>query len=335
MPRGGNKNLIAPAIPILLIALTVVLAVIPLGKEGPSVAFVVKKGTRMTAIAHALKREDHVISEYLFLSCSVLLYGGKVVAGEYGLSKDMSTLDIARKMAHGERKVYTLKIIEGYNIYNISEAIDKAGIMDSQAFLQLARSRDFLGRLGIGADSLEGYLFPDTYFFSKETEVDEFLGKIVQRTFNFFETEDIKRRMEDLHMNMLQVLCLASIVEKEAKLEQEKKIISAVFHNRLSRGMSLDADPTVIYGLARFSRDLKKADLSAETPYNTYRLKGLPKGPICSPSRSSIVAALYPEPTDLLYFVSRNDGSHVFSRTMGEHNHFVTVYQKHKNRKQR
>jgi len=246
----------------------------------------------------------------------------------------MSTFRIAKKMAHGERKVYTLKIVEGYNLFTISDAIEKAGIMDGKTFLQLAHTPKFLESLDIPSDSLEGYLAPDTYFFSKETEVDEFLEKIVQRTFKFFEKEDVKKRMRELNMDMFQVLSFASIIEKEAKLEKEKSVISAVFHNRLRLGMTLDADPTVIYGRESFNRNLKKADLSAETPYNTYRLKGLPKGPICSPSKSSIMAALYPEHTDILYFVSRNDGSHVFSRTVQEQNRFVALYQKNRSRKQ-
>ena len=230
--------------------------------------------------------------------------------------------------------MYTLKIVEGYNLYTISEAIQKAGIMDGQAFLLLSHHEQYLKALAIPSDSLEGYLAPDTYFFSKETEVDEFLEKIVRRTFKFFEKEDIKKRMQELGINTFQTLALASIIEKEAKLEKEKGLISAVFHNRLRTGMTLDADPTVIYGLGSFNRDLTRADLSADTPYNTYRLKGLPKGPICSPSRSSIMAALYPEQSDMLYFVSRNDGSHVFSKSIETHHRFVAMYQKNKSRKQ-
>ncbi len=334
MRKAGHRTLIVLTCLILLAALPVVAAVVPIGKEGAARPFIVKKGTRLWAIAHDLKGDNRVFSEYLFLACSLLLHGGRVVAGEYELSDGMSTYGIAGKMARGERKLYTLKIVEGYNLYTIGDVIEKAGIMDSAAFLRLAHNREFLERLGIGADSLEGYLFPDTYFFSKETGADEFLEKIAQRTGSFFERDDIRKRMGELHMDMYQVLCLASIIEKEAKLEKEKKTISAVFHNRLARGMSLDADPTVIYGLASFNRDLKKADLAADTPYNTYRLKGLPKGPICSPSKSSIMAALYPEASDMLYFVSKNDGSHVFSKTIQEHNRFVAYYQKHKSRKQ-
>ncbi len=334
MPKGSNKPLIALTILIFAIAFPFLCATVPRGSDAAPGSFVVKRGTKIGAIAHALKKKDLIFSEYLFLFCSLVVYNGRIVAGEYELSPNMSTFRIANKMARGERKVYTLKIVEGYNLYTIGEAIEKAGIMDAETFLQLAHTPAFLKSLGIASDSLEGYLAPDTYFFSKETGVDEFLEKIVQRTFRFFQKEDMKKRMHELNMDMFQVLSFASIIEKEARLEKEKPIISAVFHNRLRLGMTLDADPTVIYGRESFNRDLNKADLSAETPYNTYRMKGLPKGPICSPSKSSIVAALYPGQNTALYFVSRNDGSHVFSGTVQEHNHFVALYQKNRSRKQ-
>ncbi len=334
MPRGRNKPLVALTILIFVSALLFVCATVPAGSDSTPGSFVVKKGTRIGAIAHALKKRDFVLSEYLFLFCSAVVYNGKIVAGEYQLSPDMSTFRIAKRMARGERKVYTLRIVEGYNLYTIGEAIERSGIMDAKTFLQLARSAEFLQSLGIPSDSLEGYLAPDTYFFSKETGVDEFLEKIVQRTFKFFDKQDVQTMMRGLNMDVFQVLSLASIIEKEARLEKEKPIISAVFHNRLRLGMTLDADPTVIYGRESFNRSLNKTDLSTETPYNTYRLKGLPKGPICTPSKSSIMAALCPEQTDFLYFVSRNDGSHVFSRTMQEQNRFVALYQRNRSRKQ-
>jgi len=333
MPRGRHRDFALFAILILLLMVSFLVVRVPMGRDRTLTSFVVKKGTRTTTVALLLKRDHRVRSEYFFLLCSLLLHRGRVVAGEYELSESMSILDIARKMADGDRKVYTLRIVEGYNVYTISEVIERAGIMDAGAFLRLAGNADFLKRLAIPSDSLEGYLAPETYFYSKEIDVDEFLGKIVQRTLRFFDKEDIRLRMQELGMNAFQVISLASIIEKEAKLEGEKGIISAVFHNRLRMGMSLDADPTVIYGCGGFNRDLTKADLAARTPYNTYHLKGLPKGPICSPSRSSIVAALYPEESDVLYFVSRNDGSHVFSRTMEEQNHFVAIYQRKKGRK--
>jgi UPF0755 protein len=314
MLRRTNRGF-AILIVAALLLLPFVFASMPRGSDSNRSSFIVKRGTKVESIANALESDGYITSRFLFLISSYVLHKGRVMAGEYELSKDMSPIQIARKMANGERKVYTLKIVEGQNMFTIADVIEKAGIMDGRSFLDLAREPEFLSRVGIPADSLEGYLAPDTYFFSKETDVDEFLEKIVQRTFKFFQKEDIKNRMQEVGMTSFEVLSLASIIEKEARLETEKTLISAVFHNRLRVGMSLDADPTVIYGAGSFNRDLKKADLMAETPYNTYRFKGLPKGPICNPSKGSIMAALYPDESDALYFVSKNDGSHVFSRT--------------------
>jgi UPF0755 protein len=334
MPRGRRNGLFALVIVLFLAALLVTIASIPRKSDHTVISLVVKRGTKIGATASLLKDRDLIRSQYVFVLCALLLHKGHVIAGEYELSKSMSIIEIARKMARGEKKVYTLCVVEGYNLFTVRDVIEKAGIMDGRAFLRLAREPEFLARLSIPSDSLEGYLFPDTYFFSRETDVDEFLKKIVQRTFKFLERDDLRLQMEKLGMNIFDVLSLASIIEKEARQEQEKPLISAVFHNRLRLGMTLDADPTVIYGMASFGRDLTKSDLLTDTPYNTYRQKGLPKGPICNPSKTSITAALFPEKTDVLYFVSMNNGSHVFSRTMEEHNRYVSIYQRHKGGKQ-
>ena len=334
MPRGTHRRLFAFAVLILLIVLPFFLAALP-GRTGQQTTdgFIVKRGTNIGTIAQSLKDDGFVSSKYLFLFVSFLAHKGRVVAGEYELSRSMSIFQIARKMALGQRKIYVLKIVEGYNLYTIADAVQRSGIMEAQAFLELARKPDLLGRLAIPSDSLEGYLCPDTYFYSREVDVDEFLEGIVSRTFKLFEKQDVRQRMGELNMNLFQTLSLASIIEKEAKGEDEKKLVSAVFHNRLRIGMSLDADPTVIYGRESFDRRLTKTDLATPTAYNTYHLKGLPKGPICSPSKSSIMAALYPARSDALYFVSRNDGTHVFSKTIAEHSHFVMKYQRSKGRK--
>lgn len=333
MPKGTHKRYFALALLIILFTLPLILSAIPNGSDRTPRSFVVKKGTKLEMIGRSLKEADFVRSKYLFLLAALLVHKGKVVAGEYELAKTMSILDIVRKMAAGERKMYTLRIVEGYNLFTIGDAVQKAGILDASSFLRLARNPELLKRLHIPSDSLEGYLAPDTYFYSREVDLDEFLERIAARTFKLFEREDVQQRMREMSMDTLQTLSFASIVEKEAKLEEEKKLISAVFHNRLRIGMSLDADPTVIYGRGHFNGSITKIDLATPTPYNTYHLKGLPKGPICSPSKSSIMAALYPAQNDALYFVSRNDGSHVFSRTMEEHNRFVAKYQRSKGRK--
>jgi UPF0755 protein len=333
MPRGRLSIATAFLAAASFGALLFITAIVPRDTDRTLVSVVVKRGTRISAVAGMLKAENLIRSAYLFMGCALLLHRGRIVAGEYELSGSMSIPEIVRKMAHGERKIYTLRIVEGNSIYAVSKAVETSGIMTEEAFLHLAKDPAFTAKASIPSDSVEGYLFPDTYFFSKETDAEEFFDRIIQRTFKFFEQNDLRLQMRKLHMSVFEVLCLSSIIEKEAKLEQEKPLISSVFHNRLRAGMTLDADPTVTYGRAGSTRDITKADLQAETPYNTYRLKGLPKGPICSPSKSSIMAALYPAKTDALYFVSRNDGSHVFSRTMEEHSRYVMMYQRHKNRK--
>lgn len=321
------------AVILVVLVQAAIFGSLPKGGDPGEKSVIVKKGTTTWALATSLKNEGLISSATLFRVSSLLLHKGRIVAGEYVLNSNMSIFGIARKMALGQRKIYTLKIVEGYNLHDVALDMEKNGLMGRREFLSLARDRNVLRRMGITGESLEGYLAPDTYFYSKETDIEGFLGPIIQRTLKFFEKEDVRKRMAELSLSREEVICFASIIEKEARLEEEKSLISAVFHNRLKAGMSLDADPTVIYGRQSFDRELRKIDLTTYTPYNTYLFKGLPKGPICNPGRSSLLAVLYPAKSDAIYFVSRNDGTHVFSRTIDEHNHYVMVYQKHRSRK--
>ena len=320
------------AIFLFIVTQTLIFASIPREFDGEQVNIIVKSGTGLWDIADKLKSDRLIYSSSLFVLCS-LPYRGRLIAGEYSLRKDMSIINIVQKMGRGERNIYALKIIEGHNLFNIAESSGKSAIIGSEDFLQLANDHRFLQRLGITGDSLEGYLAPDTYYYSKEVGADTFIETIVRKTFKNFEKEDIKKRMEAFNFDIHKTLTLASIIEREAKFKEEKPLISAVFHNRLKRGMPLDADPTVIYGTRAFNEPIKKTDLTTYTPYNTYTFTGLPKGPICNPDKNSIVAALYPASVDYLYFVSKNDGTHVFSKDMDEHNRFVAQYQRSKNAK--
>lgn len=332
MPRNKNKNIIIIIIFLFVLTQTLIFASIPQENNKEHVNVIVKSGTGLWDIAEKLKSEGLIYSSTLFVFCT-LPYRGRLIAGEYALQKGMSVLDIAQKLGRGERNIYALQIIEGHNVYNVAESAEISGIMSKDDFLLLAKDHRFLQKLGINGDSLEGYLAPDTYYFSKEAGGDVFIEKIVKKTFKNFEKEDIKKRMAELNFDIHKTLTLASIIEREAKLKAEKPIISAVFHNRLKLGMSLDADPTVVYGTGIFKRPIKKTDLTTYTPYNTYTFVGLPKGPICNPDKNSIIAALHPAPVDYLYFVSKNDGTHVFSRDMEEHNRYVALYQRNKSAK--
>ncbi len=332
MLRSRDKRIVVIAILILLVTQSLIFASIPRGGSHEQANFLVRNGTGLVTIAEKLKDEGFINSSYLFLACS-LLYRGKLIAGEYALKRDMSILEILGKMARGERNIYVLRILEGHNLFNVADTMARAQVMEAERFLALAREKTILTNLGIEADSLEGYLAPDTYYYSKEIEIDKLLEKIAQRTLKIFAAEDIRKRMAELSLDVHKVLTLASMIEKEAKMKDEKPLISAVFHNRLKKGMPLDCDPTVIYGTRMFDSPIRKSDLVTYTPYNTYTFRGLPKGPICNPDKASIVAALYPAPVDHLFFVSRNDGTHVFSRDMGEHNRSVALYQRAKSKK--
>jgi len=332
MQKKGYKLIILISLIFFLSTQALIFASIPRGFENEKINVVIKSGMGLKDISQLLKNQGLIESKYLFLFIS-LLYGGKLIAGEYELNKNMSTINIIKKMVNGERNIYIIKIIEGYNIYNVADIFERAGLIKVNEFIEMARNENFLKRLGISGDSLEGYLSPDTYFYSKEIEIDKFIELIVRKTLSIFEKEDIKKRMKELNFDMHMVLTLASMIEKEAKVKEEKPLISAVFHNRLKKDMPFDCDPTVIYGSGRFNLPITKKDLMEYTPYNTYRFKGLPKGPICSPDVTSIKAALYPAHVTYLYFVSKNDGTHVFSEDIRTHNNYVLMYQRAKNKK--
>jgi UPF0755 protein len=198
---------------------------------------------------------------------------------------------------------------------------------DGEAFLAFATDPQAAKRYKIPADTLEGYLFPDTYLIPRRI-TPEPLVQLMLRRFHDRLTPEIKRAAKQNGMTLHQIVILASIIEKETGNVAERRRISGVFHNRLKRGMRLQSDPTVIYGIPDFNGNLTREHLNTKTPYNTYAIDGLPKGPIANPGIASIRAAAFPEETDDLYFVSKNDGTHVFSSTLREHNRAVRRYQK-------
>jgi UPF0755 protein len=209
----------------------------------------------------------------------------------------------------------------------IADLVSQQGLTDRAEFLQLAKDRTFVTSLGIKAETLEGYLYPDTYKFPRPIKAREVLLVMVERLRQMV-GPDLHDRMHELKMTMHEVLTLASIIEKETGSGGERSEISAVFHNRLKKHIPLQSDPTVIYGLPEFDGNLHKKDLSSPSPYNTYRVQGLPPGPIANPGILAIRATLYPSDSRSLYFVSRNDGTHQFSGTLIEHNQAVEKYQK-------
>jgi UPF0755 protein len=248
-----------------------------------------------------------------------------IKAGYYNLSESMTPLQIFDRLIEGRTIQYTITIPEGYELRKIRKQFLKTDLMDDESW-ELVYDKEFLQDLEVDAPSLEGYLYPDTYNFSKGTKPETVFKRMVQRMKENFD-EPLRKRSEELGMSENEVLTLASIIEREAIYDTERPKISAVYHNRLKKNMRLQADPTVLYGVKNRWKRIRYRDLKRETPYNTYRFKGLPPGPIASPGIKSIRAALYPSDDDYLYFVAKNDGWHYFSKSNAEHSKAVVQYQ--------
>ena len=318
--------LIATAALALLIHFYIMLFVPP-SRERVWKEIQVTPGMSFKAISATLERDGIIRSRrYFEVLGRVQGVTRKVRTGYYGLSADMSMWKVLEILRSGRIIEYQVVVPEGYNLYQIGYAL--AGtplISDPQQFISLATNKEFTHSLGIDADRLEGYLFPDTYYLPKGITIEEIAKRMVQRYREVF-VDSYRHRAEELGFTEHQIITLAAIVEKEAKVPTERKLIAAVYHNRLKRGMKLQADPTAVYGKKAWITNVTKQDLQRRTPYNTYLYKGLPPGPIANPGQGAILAALYPENVDYLFFVAQGDGSHFFSTDYGSHTKAVQRY---------
>ncbi len=279
-------------------------------------------------MAALLKNEQLIRSRSAFLLLGkTRAIDRKIRPGEYELDASMSPQDILTKLLAGRVVLHPVTIPEGYSLTQIAEVLAAQQVTDTKEFTKLVRDRAFISTLGIEADSLEGYLFPETYSFAKGTKAREVIRAMVDGLHRVWGAE-LQEQAARMKMSLHQVLTLASVIEKETGAKDERELIAAVFHNRLRKKIPLQSDPTVIYGLPAFDGNIHKRDLSVMSPYNTYRVQGLPPGPIASPGAHSLRAALFPAQASYLYFVSRNDGTHQFSSTLAEHNQAVEKYQK-------
>lgn len=251
----------------------------------------------------------------------------KIRPGEYDLHTAMRPAEILGTLVSGRVIQYSVTIQEGLTARQVARVLGATGIVKEADVARLVSDPAFIKSLGIEAKTLEGYLFPDTYYFPKRTKAEDVVKAMVNHLRQVY-TPEMHVRSAALKMTETQVLTLASIIEKETGQDAERPLISAVFHNRLRKGLLLQSDPTVIYGIPDFNGNLTRADLAKRTPFNTYTNAGLPPGPIANPGARSIMAALNPAPVNYLFFVSKNDGTHQFSATLGEHNRAVDHYQK-------
>ncbi len=285
-------------------------------------------GTSSSKMANALAEKGVIAHPWLFLAARVVRRGQKLQAGEYQFTKAASALDVFGRIARGDIYYMELLVPEGYNMFDVADAVAKLGTMSTESFLAAARDPSLIKDLDPKATSLEGYLFPNTYRVYRKTTAHEICRMM---------TNEFRARWKSLAqtqnapMTIHDAVTLASLVEREARLGQEQPLVASVFQNRLRMGMKMGCDPTVVYAAlleGRYRGTIYQSDLASENPYNTYVHEGLPPGPIANPGVGSIVAALTPQTTPFLYFVAKADGSggHTFSETLVQHEAAVAHY---------
>jgi UPF0755 protein len=295
------------------------------------VTFEVKAGETAKDIARNLKDQGLIRADWAFVLGYRLFYSGQSLkAGEYTIQLPTSAKNILFILTEGKVKLYPITIPEGLTRKETAQHLESSLSIAREEFLRVSDNTSLISDLDAEARNLEGYLFPETYSFPKNPDA-EMIGAAMITQFRRVFGETWIKRASEIGMTIREVVTLASLIEKETSLPEERKLISGVFHNRLRIGMKLDCDPTIIYALKEeggFEGRLRTMDLKLDTPYNTYLYSGLPPGPIANPGRGSLEAALYPAEVDYLYFVSRNDGSHHFSRSFREHQNAVNKYQR-------
>jgi UPF0755 protein len=251
----------------------------------------------------------------------------RIRAGEYLLQTSMSPQDILDTLVQGKGVLRKVVVPEGSTAFDIARILQERGLVSEDGFLDQVSDPALAEALGVKGPTLEGYLFPETYHFSRGISARGIIKKMVSQ-FRATFTPEWTNRAQTMGFTVHEAVTLASIVEKETADPLERPVIACVFLNRLKRGIKLESDPTVIYGMEGFDGNLTREDLETPTAYNTYRFAGLPPGPIANPGRAAIEAVLYPSQEPYLYFVSKNNGSHHFSTTLAEHNAMVELYQR-------
>jgi UPF0755 protein len=290
----------------------------------------IQRGTPLIMIAKQLSQAGVIKTPFIFAGYARIRgLDKKIKAGEYEFKSGFSSLEVLHKLAAGECKLYKITLIEGWTTEQMADYLAQQtfaipGFRD--IFVFASHNPFFLRPIGINAGSAEGFLFPSTYFIERPRGAES----VIKRLYDEFQkiwTPEFEARAHELGMDRDKIVTLASIIEKETGAENERPVIASVFYNRLKINMPLQSDPTTIYGLKDFDGNLRRADLSNPHPYNTYVHRGLPPGPIANPGLASIKAALWPAETDYFFFVSRNDGTHEFSRTLADHNRSVREFQ--------
>jgi UPF0755 protein len=295
-----------------------------------TVTVTIPRGTSVRGIAKILAEKNVIHHDVRFLLlASFSGYSSRLQAGEFLLQTGRKPGEVLKDLASARSIEYAITIPEGLRAAEIAEIFAEDGWCDPKKFIKLVYDKSYLEKLGFeNIASLEGYLYPDTYLFTKDIRGAEKIIPIMVKRFSEVWGE-LSAGLEE-EVDREKTVILASIVEKETGAPEERPLIAGVFSNRLRYGMRLQSDPTVVYGSERFSMPITRKDLKTPTAYNTYTLPGLPVGPICNPGKEALDAVLHPATTKHVYFVSKNNGTHHFSTTLREHNRAVQKYQRKK-----
>lgn len=295
----------------------------PLNKG--KVKFIVNKGDSLKIVARKLKNQNLIKSYKFFVFIAkISRVSTGIKSGEYLIREGLKASEILKMLSEGEVVTVRITIPEGFTVMQIANMLESKGIVNKIDFINATKNEEILKKYGIPFSSAEGFLFPDTYIISKDLNANQIVEIMIKR---FFEELNKLTNNKPLNRDELKkVIIIASLVEKEAKKDDERSIIAAVFYNRLKMGKRLQSCATVQYVLGKAKERLLYRDLKVKSPYNTYLHKGLPPGPISNPGSKSLWAAIHPANVGYLYFVSKHDGSHYFSKTYSEHLKAIKMY---------
>ncbi|MCB0341064.1 MAG: endolytic transglycosylase MltG [Pseudobdellovibrionaceae bacterium] len=298
-------------------------------QESERVVFEVPPGASFRRVAEDLEHKGLVGSaKKLTIMARLTGFTTKTRMGEYALDRTMRPIEILEIISSGKSIGYSFTVPEGTNMYEVARLLADQGLGDADEFLRLCQSKPLIREL-LREDlpNLEGYLFPETYQMTKFTEEETLVRTMVQNFLKVY--EELPHRETSLTRH--QVVTLASVVEKETGAPEERPLIASVFHNRLKKSMRLQSDPTILYGIlaetGEMKKNITKKDILTYNKYNTYRVNALPFGPISNPGRAALEATLRPATSEFLYFVSRNEGTHVFTKTYEDHQRMVRKFQ--------
>ncbi|NHZ85432.1 MAG: endolytic transglycosylase MltG, partial [Planctomycetia bacterium] len=280
-------------------------------------------------ISDLLTEKNILTNKNMFITATRLMgYNNKIPAGIFALKDAKNNYRIVRQLVRGNPEMIKVTLLEGWTISQVTQAISSSMNLSSEILSSLCYDEQFINELGLETKSLEGYLYPDTYLFlESENDPKEILKQIISEFHEVF-NDNLIERAKQIGLTVNEVVTMASIIEGEAIYDNERTIIAAVYHNRLKKRMLLQADPTIQYIIKDGPRRLRLSDLKIDSPYNTYLYRGLPPGPISNPGKASILAVLYPDDNNYLFFVARGDGYHTFTTTIEEHNQAKREFQK-------